>query len=180
MLNKIAGKRWFNIGLLTLSAALLILVSLQLGHQLPPLPALKRSTEAALEPVDQIEQLSSKTAFFRVKPFTNGKHPFFTLNFQPPPAPIPTPVVEPPKPPPPPPTKKLAVLYQGLYQTGAGEKRAFLQVEGKLSVVATGAPVAGYWTIKDIQLKNLILTNQSAQTNTLQFNHPSEIEVPAK
>ena len=183
--NKVVSKRWFSISLLGLAVALLILVSLQLGRKLPPLPALKPSSHStALEaPVEKIEQLSSKTAFFRIKPFTGTNEPFYTLNFQPPPTPPPQPtppaVVEPPKPPPPPPTKKIAVLYQGVYQTANGSKKAFLQVDGKLSILPPGGTVAADWAITEIAVKNLTLTNRSGKTNVLTFNRAGEIEVPA-
>lgn len=187
--NKIAAKRSFGISLLGLSAVLLILVSQQLGHKLPPLPSLKSPGESAAlnAPIDKIEQLSSRTAFFRVQPVTNGSHPFYTLNFKPPPPPPqattnpPVPAVpEPPKPPPPPPTKKLAVLYQGVYQSAGGTKKAFLLVDGKLSISPLGTAVAADWAIADIGIRQLILTNRAAATNTFQFNQPATIEVPAQ
>src|SRR5206468_1426922 len=126
-----------------------------------------------------IEQLSSKTAFFRIKPLANGKEPFYTLNFEPPP-PAPAPVIQAPKPPPPPLVKKLTVLYQGVYQTASGAKKAFLQVDGKLSILPAGSIIAADWTITDISPKNLTVTNHAAKTNVLNFNRATEIEVPVK
>ncbi len=182
--NKVAGKRWFSITLLGLVAVLLILVSLYLGRKVPPLPPLKPSARprALAAPVEKIEQLSSKTAFLRVKPFAGTNEPFYTLNFKAPPAPVqPTvPVVpEPPKPPPPPPTKKVAVLYQGVYETAKGNKKAFLQVDGKLAILPLGGNVAADWDIGQIANKNLTLTNRAGQTNILNFNRATEIVVPA-
>ncbi|MDB6028711.1 MAG: hypothetical protein JWM68_4934 [Verrucomicrobiales bacterium] len=185
--NKVAGNRWFGIGLLAGAVALLLLVLLHLDQKLPPLPLLKESSEDSvlLAPVEKIEQLSSESAFLGIQTFTNGNHPFYTLHFQPPPAPpppapTPAPIPEPPKPPPTAPTKKVALLYQGVYETASGAKKAFLQVDGKLSILSPGAFVAADWTVGEIAVKKLTLTNRTAQTNVLEFGHTNIIEVPAQ
>ena len=182
--NKVASNRGFGIGLLVGSAALLLLVVLHLDQKLPPLPLLKESTESSvlLAPIEKIEQLSSKSAFLAIQPLTNGNHPFYTLNFKPPPAPPtpPPPAPEPPKPPPPPPAKKLALLYHGVYEAANGTKKAFLQVDGALSIFSPGSIVAADWAVAEIGLKKLTLTNKSAHTNVLDFNRTNVIEIPAQ
>ncbi len=182
--SKFAGQRWFSIGLLGLTAVLLIIVSLRLGRKVPPLPPLNHSTGVPALPVtlDKIEQLSSKTAFMRIRPFSNGMHPFYTLHFQPPPPPPkPTPTPPPSTPPPPvqPVVQKIPVLYQGVYETAAGGKKAFVVVNGKLSVLGPGATITHDWTVANIAVKDVTITNRALQTNTLKFNIPAELEVPA-
>jgi hypothetical protein len=101
---------------------------------------------------------------------TNAANPFFTRHFVP----------ATPPPPPPPTTRKIEVTYQGYYQTGDGPKHAVLTVAGGLLVAPVGGLVATNVYVADADQQTVILTNTTAQTNTLTLNTKKEIEVPVK
>ncbi len=101
---------------------------------------------------------------------TNAQNPFFTTYFVPPAPPAP----------PPPTTRKIEVSYQGFYQTTDGPKHAVLTVAGGLMVAQVGGLVATNVYVADANLQSVILTNTTAQTNTLTLNTKKEIEVPIR
>ncbi len=157
---------------------LFALTVFELGGQVPNRAALKRRPNPpdATILVGKIEALFSPAMVAAMRPPTNGVSPFYTTYFQPPPQP-PTPVTPTA---PPPTTKKILLVYQGVYQAAAGEKKAFVKVGDGLFVGPVGSNVVADLVVADIALRTLILKNAASQTNLLQFNVPKEIEVPIK
>jgi hypothetical protein len=184
LFKKVADKRWFALLMLGASALLLILIALQLGRKFPNLASINDVSAAnrTRVPVERIEQLSSKTPFLGIRPFVGTNHPFYTLYFRPPPPkpPAETAANATPPQPPPPPTKKVNMLYQGVYETAAGEKRAFIKVDEQQAIVNLGAVAVADLKVATIELRKLVLTNATGRTNILDFNHASQLEVPAK
>lgn len=183
-----AGSLRLAGALLAVAAFLFFLVVLGLGHRLPALPPLLHagSRPAEAVPVNKIQSVVSKAGLAQIRLFANAANPFFTKRFEPAPPPPPPPAVaptvkpEPPPAPPPPVTRKLKLLYQGNYQTAAGEQKAFLTLDSNLAVLTPGAKIEGGWAVANIGMRKLTLTNASAQTNILEFNAVKEIEVPVK
>lgn len=172
------NSKWFSIVLLLGTLVLFALTVFELGGQMPNRVALQQrhSPPDATILVGKIEALFSPATVAAMRPPTNGVNPFYTTYFQPPPQP-PKPV-----PPivPPPTTKKVQLIYQGVYQSAAGEKKAFIKVGDELFVGPVGSNVVADLVVADIALRTLILKNAASQTNLLQFNVPKEIEVPIK
>ena len=92
--------------------------------------------------------------------------------------------LEPMRPPPPaapaPPTKmKVSLTYQGFFETADGLNLAFVKVADRQVIGTNGAPVASDYVIAGFDLKTITIRN-ATQTNLLNFNIPTEIEVPLK
>lgn len=178
-LRTLENSRVFLIMLLLGALVLVVLVASDLGGELPDRAGLKtrpNPTDATVL-VRKIEALFAPATLKRLRPATNGISPFHTTHFQPlapPPPKTPEPTPTPPKPA----TKKIQLTYQGVYQTAAGEKKAFVKVGDGLVVGTVGAKVVADWAVADIALRTLTLKNASSQTNILEFNLPKEIEVP--
>ena len=177
MLKFLENSKLVSTALLLGTLVLLAQAVFDLGGQLPNRAALKRHSNPpdATALVGKIEALFSPATLVALRPATNGVNPFYTTYFQPPPPP-PKPVT------PTPPastTKKVQLTYQGVYQTAAGEKKAFVKVGDGLFVGPVGAKVVADLVVADIALRTLTLKNAASQTNILQFNVQKEIEVPA-
>jgi hypothetical protein len=189
-LKELLENRWVAILLLASLAVLLAMVATDLGRKLPHLPRLNYESTLPSDaiPVSRIEKLvsSSETAKWGI--VANHQHAFYTKYFEPLPAPppatvpAPAPALEPvkPSPPPTPVTMKVPLIYQGVYQTSDGQKKAFVMLEKKLSVLSPGTKVVADWSIAEISLRTLTLTNSAAQTNILPFNSSKELEIPVK
>ena len=129
------------------------------------------SAQQVIVPMAKLDQLfSSPTIMRSVTTATNLPTPFFTRFF------VPTPQV----PPPAPTTRKLEVIYQGFYQTEEGPRYAVFNLAGGLMVAKIGGLVATNVYVAAANLQTAVLTNTTAQTNTLTLNTKKEIEVPIK
>ena len=179
ILRKLENSRVFLIALLLGALVLVVLAASDLGGELPN----RAELETHPNPTDatvlarKIEALFAPATMKALRPATNGVSPFYTTHFQPlapPPPKTPEPTPTPPKP-----AKiKMQLIYQGVYQTAAGEKKAFVKVGDGLVVGTVGAKVMADWAVADIALRTLTLKNAGSQTNILEFNVPKEIEVP--
>jgi hypothetical protein len=97
-------------------------------------------------------------------------NPFYTRHFVPSPAPAP----------PPPTTRKFTITYQGFYQTSESAQQVIYKMTEGFVVAPVGASVATNLAIARADAYSLLLTNVSGQTNLLQLNKPTEVEVPIK
>lgn len=171
--NKALDRNRWLAGLLPVAmAALLTLLVVDFGGKLPPLPSLTNTTTNHTEiiPVSRMENLFGLANVAHPNATTNLTHPFYTTHFQPPP----------PKPQPPPPTtKKVDVLFQGVYQSADGVKEAFLKVVEAQVIGPVGTKVVGDFAIAEITLSSLTVTNTAGKTNILQFNVKQPVEIPA-
>ena len=90
------------------------------------------------------------------------------------------PMGTPPPAPPAPPTKmKVSLTYQGFFETADGLKLAYVKVADRQVIGTNGAPVVSDYVIAGFDLKTITIRN-ATQTNLLNFNIPTEIEVPLK
>ncbi len=181
--NRVTGNRWFAVGLLLVMTVLLVLVATTFEESSLPLPRLHSRPDPVdrLIPVKKIQQLSSNLILAPVQPLANGSHPFFTAHFKPPPPPPAAPVEVKEIPPPAPAVpvvKKVALLFQGVYQTADGHDKAFVQSDGKLSVLPVGGAVLENWSVAEINRQKLTLTNRAAETTILEFNREKILEIP--
>ncbi len=173
VVQQILRNRWFILGV---HAALWLLLYLGIANLRGRAPAFRQAesppppTQSAL-PVLKLEPLfaSGQVAQSICTP-TNANNPFFSRYFVPPAPPAP----------PPPTTRKIEVTYQGFYQTAEGPKHAVLNLAGGLMVVRVGALLATNVYVADASLQSVVLTNTTAQTNTLTINSKTEIEVPIR
>lgn len=172
-LKKLEDSRAFLVALFAAAFVLLVVAALGLGGKLPvrsPLKGRPNSTDVP-KLVQRMETLFAPATLTSLRPATNGPSPFYTTHFQP--ATPPTA-----KPAPAPAAKKIQLTFQGLYQSSAGEKRAFVKVGNDVIVGTVGTKVFGDWNIADIALRDLTLKNAAAQTNVLQFNVSKEFDLP--
>ena len=178
MLKLLENSKWFPVVVLLGALALFALAVLELGGELPGHIDSRRQPNLpdATILVGKIDNLFSSAVVNAMRPPSNGVNPFYTTYFQPPP-PQPKPVAPTP---PPPTTKKIQLTFQGVYETAAGEKKAFVKVGDGLFVGSVGSNVVADLVVGEISLRSLLLKNAAAQTNLLQFNVPKEIEVPIK
>ena len=153
--------------LLLAGLALLLLASWsELGDELPALRPLPASVPAAYETLfrGDVGHWFNVEAAARREPPTNSINPFFTLYFQPPP---------------PPPTKKVELLYQGSFTSSKGVAYAYVLLADKQLILTNGARVIADHGIREIKVPTLTLTNAAGQTNVLQFNVKTVLEIPA-
>ncbi|MBL9127779.1 MAG: hypothetical protein JNL97_09035 [Verrucomicrobiales bacterium] len=106
------------------------------------------------------------------RPLTNTGNPFFTLAIQPPPPPTPPPAA--------PSTRKLDLVYRGFFETSARVRRAVVQVADKQVIAGKGERVVADYSVADIQLGHLGMTNAAGVAAKLDFSKAAQIEVPAK
>ena len=82
--------------------------------------------------------------------------------------------------PPPAPTKmKVSFTYQGFFESADGLKLAFVKVADKQVIGTNGATVSSDYVIAGFDLKTMMVRS-ATQTNVLNFNTPTELEVPLK
>lgn len=176
-LKPLIYSRFFFVILLITALALLVLALNHLGGDLPPRAEVKRQNNPSdfTNVVEKIEGLFATETLIALRPATNTVSPFYTTHFQPPPAPAPEPVAPAP---PPSTTKKVSVVYQGVYETAAGDKKAFVKVDQQLVVGNIGTKVVADWTVDTIDRRTLTLKNAVSETNIFQFNVPKEVEIP--
>lgn len=170
------NSRALQVAFLIGALALLGLVASDLGGEMPNRAALKNRPNPTdvTELGRKMETLFSPDTLGAARPGTNGVSPFYTTHFQPPapPAKTPEPVAAKAT------TKKIQVIFQGVYETASGEKKAFIKVGDGLKVGAAGLNVVADWAVAEITLRTLTLKSAANQTNLLEFNVPKEIEVP--
>ena len=118
-------------------------------------------------PVAELESLLSPARPLRAPSIGDLPNPFFTRYF--------VPVA-----PPPPTTRKIALTYQGFYQTADGANHVILKLGDTFLAVNVGGTVETNLFVAQAGMQTLILTNRSAQTNILTLNLKKEIEVPLK
>jgi hypothetical protein len=172
-LLQILRSRWFTW---CIHGGLWLLLYFAVSHLGGRTPQFREGSGAAIPqqatvPVAKLEPLFAP-GYVRKTIYnpTNAANPFFTKYFVP----------ATPAPPPPPTTRKIEVTYQGYYQTADGPKYAVLTVAGGLMVAPVGGLVATNVYVADANMQAVILTNTTAQTNTLTLNAKKEIEVPIK
>lgn len=100
---------------------------------------------------------------------TNLLDPFFTRHFSPP-------VVQAP----PLTTRKITLTYQGFYETEGAARRAFIKLGDLLLDAPAGSNFTANLFLAGMNAKSATLTNLAGQTNVLEFNAKTELEVPAK
>ncbi len=141
-------------GVATLVMIYLAILKLNMGmpglKAIPLVPAHKEEI-----PLNQIEQLAAMG--------------FWTGSLEP---------MSPP-PPAPPTTMKVSLTYQGFFETADGRKLAYVKVADKQVIGTRGTIVSADYAIAGIDLKTLTIRN-AAQTNVLNFNTPTDIEVPIR
>ena len=76
-------------------------------------------------------------------------------------------------------TKKVSLTYQGFFETADGLKLAFVKLADSQVIGTNGAPVVVDYVIAEFDLKTITIRN-ATRTNVLNFNIPTEIEVPLK
>jgi hypothetical protein len=160
-------------GIVVLALLLLVMVLRDLGGELPALPRFVPSTAVGtLSPTDhRLGQLFAPAALMAVSPATNLPPPFTTTYFQPPPPPPKADVKK---------TRKVALTYNGYFETAAGEKRAYLMVGGAMAMLPVGAPVISDLMLSNIQRAQLTLRRAVTQEVVVPFRGTTEIEVPAE
>lgn len=158
-----------------IAGLVLILLLRDVGGELPALPQFVPATAPGnLGPTNgHLAKMFTPAALATVAPAANLPTPFVTAFFQPPP-------------PPPPPdpkikkTRKVALTYNGFFETSTGEKRAYLLVGGAMAMLPTGAPVISDLMISNIQRLQLTLVRGSTQEVAVPFRGSTEVEVPAE
>jgi hypothetical protein len=167
MLRAVERDRWIALLLLAGLVALLVMAIQQLGVGIPefPVAASRSPTSDAPVPVGRLKDLFVAA---RVPPLgvgTNAPGAFHTTQFQPPP-------------PKPPTTRKVDLTYLGYVKSASGEKRAYVRVGETNFIGPVTSNVVADLTVVEIGLRTLVLTNQAAQTNVLQFRTLKSVEVP--
>jgi hypothetical protein len=125
----------------------------------------------SLAPVAKLGSLFATNIVLGFSTDANLQNPFYTTHFVPPPTPAP---------PPPPTTRKIPATYLGFYISADGPKHAILKLPEGFFVARLGTPVATNTFVADATMQTLTLTNLAAQTNLLQLNTQTDIEVPIK
>jgi hypothetical protein len=155
-----------------IAAGLLVLVLLlqDFGGRLPNLPRFEPpAAQVGLGPTNnRVKELFLPAALAGVKPATNLQPPFVTTYFQP-------------KPPPPPPvilTRKVNLIYDGLFVTASGEKRAYVVVDGTMGLFKVGAPVVNDLMISNMDRLVLTLKRAATQEVIVPFRTSKEVEIP--
>jgi hypothetical protein len=151
---------------------LLYFVITQLGGQTPPLRETTGLSAAPQSPapVGRLPKLFAGVTWPAAFGDPAALNPFYTRHF------VPTPAAAPP----PPTTRKITVTFQGFYQTADSQPQVVYKVTDGFVVAPVGATVATNLAIANVDAFTLMLTNTAGQTNLLQLNKPTEVEVPLK
>ena len=172
--------RWLAIAVLMVLVVLVGILLPKIGGDLPALSPLDARPRAVDEfkLIRKAEALAQPGIWTTVAGGTNSAaaNPFFTAYFQP--RPQPAPVI--PAKPAAPATRKVELVYQGLYETADGRRQAFVKNGDALMVVPIGARVVADFMIASIDVRTLTLTNAAGKTNLIQFNQKATVEVPAQ
>lgn len=164
--------------LLALLLVVLYVTASRLRGRLPALDELPATVplRADLTPAGKVTGVFHTNQWPKIQPAAGLTNLFFTTQFVPPPPPV----APPPPPPPPPPPRKVALLYQGFFETAETVRHAYLQVDTNLVLIKLGSNVVADVSVAEIGRRSIILTNAAGQTNVIPFRVPKEIEVPAK
>lgn len=179
MITTALSKNRMLAGLLfVLLLVMLYLAITRLGGKMPVLDELPplTNTRADLVPAARVESVFQTNLWAKMQPAAGQTNLLYTGFFIPPPPP-PPPVTPPPPPPPP---RKVALLYQGFFETAATVRQAYLMVDSNLMLLKIGSNVVNDIKVSEIGAKVLTLTNAAGQTNVIPFRVPKEIEIPAK
>jgi hypothetical protein len=173
MLNETLRSRWFSACLQAGLWLLLVLTLGGVGGRRPPFQEARPDPAAVVSPVPVAKLKSLFAPGHWSQPPAAADHldPFTTSYFMPRTAPVT-----------PPTTKKIAVTYQGYYQTGDGPRHVLVQFNGGLVVVPVGGSLATNLFVAAATVTNLTLTNAAVagQTNVLFLNAKKEIEIPIR
>jgi hypothetical protein len=190
MFESVTSNRVLTILVMVVLICVLALVILDLGDQSPAAPDFNNKSMAQTDgnPEELLEGFSSFEDVEQLQHTDNYQSPFHTKYFEPPPPPAPKeekpkpkPKPKPPDPPPPPPTtKKVTLIYQGLYKKSDGGKMAFIKVDDKSMVGSVGLKVVDNWVISQIDLEKLILKDSAGETLDMKFRTQTQITVPIK
>jgi hypothetical protein len=174
-LNK---NRWLAGALLALLVTVLYMTVSRLRGRMPVLEELPPTIplRADLTPAGKVAGAFHTNQWPKIHPAAGLTNLLFTTQFVPPPPPV----TAPPPPPPPPPPRKVALLYQGFFETAETVRHAYLQVDTNQVLIKLGSNVVADVHVAEIGRRTLILTNSAGQTNVIPFRVPKEIEVPAK
>ncbi len=155
---------------------LLALVILRLGGAMPPYTTKPSDVlpSSSIVPVARLDTVFSPEEWPSVVLHTNAPSAFFTDAF------VPAPKPPPPPPPPPPTTRKVALTYQGFYETAGGPRLGMVKTETGFTQAGLGVQVITNHFVAEISMHGLTLTNTAAQTNLLLLNIPKELEIPIK
>lgn len=162
-------------GILTLGLVVLVLVVRDLNVTMPILPRLEPSTAGSgvFGPASKrMPELFAPTSFANLTLVTNLPPPFATTFFQPAPRQAVVPAANT--------TRKVTLTYNGFFETGTGEKRAYVQVGDSLKVLPPGASVVSDLIISNIQRGELTLTRAATQAVVISFRASKEVEVSTK
>ncbi|HLH53784.1 MAG TPA: hypothetical protein VKY92_09230 [Verrucomicrobiae bacterium] len=164
--------RWFSTAVHVGLWCVLYLALIHLGGKTPEFRVADSANPPppGPVPVGNMEGLFSPAQWPSPSGMTNTHSAFYTTYFVPVPAPAP----------PPPTTRKVAVTYQGFYEAGDTVKHVIVKIDDSYVAAVIGGPVTTNLFVADASLQNLVLTNQSAQTNLILLNAKREIEVPIK
>jgi len=148
--------------------ALVVVVGSGFWSPLPRRPDFKRHAARMYEvvPIEKVETVFSRANLKEMVMPTNLLSPFYTEFYKPPPAANP------------PATKTVEVVYQGSYESANGRKLAFVNVGGKSVTVPAGSGILDGWSVKEIGLKMLILTNAAGESIALEFRGTNQIKIP--
>ncbi len=160
-------------GIFGILGLLVFLLVRDLGGQLPTLPRLTPPTTSSQITLtnERLVEIFAPAALLAVAPAPHLPAAFATAYFQPPP-------------PPPPPnpdvkkTRKVALTYNGYFETSAGEKRVFVGVGGATAMLPFGAAVISDLMISNIQRTQLTLMRSGTQAVAVPFRGSTEVEVP--
>ena len=167
MRTSLEKDRWLAVLFLVGILSLIVLVLAQYRIGLPEFPEASagRTPRTSGVPVDRIQALFATPSTNPGTLLADEANPFYTTFFAP-------------KPAAPPATRKIALTYQGFYETANGERRAFMKSDEALLVGGVESNVIGNLVIEDIQLRTLRLRGGTAGSNVLEFNAAREIEIP--
>jgi hypothetical protein len=166
-----SDKTWLVAALVLLGTGLALFFLVRTSGTPPPdtMQIAANYTAPVGEPhPERILQMLSPGTVPRLLPLTNGMNPFFTIYFQPPPAP------------PPITTRKVELMYQGFFETTQGERRAFLRVGTNTFIGAPGTNVIANYSVAQIEHGSLTLTNESNEPTVLNFRAKAELIVPVE
>lgn len=162
--------RWFAGVVLTMLGALLYLTVLHLGGKAPIYQefAMAQSSVSVPVPVFRLGAVFERDPSLLTPPSSKQESAFYTRHFGPAPAP------------PPPTTATFELTYLGYYSSSGGARQVMVQLGAGYIVAPVGARALSNLFVAGATMQELVLTNNTGQTNRLPLNARKPVEVPIK
>ena len=162
--------QWVSVGVMIVTLLMTFLAAMRLGGNLPDLPQIRSSSQAASK--HPFQTLVNRPGFPLIKAWPamkNEANPFFTDFFKPAPKPAP---------PPKPTMKQSELLYQGWFESSGKELEAFVTIDNKKLSAGVNGDLSPDFTLLEINSEFILLKSKDDKEHRIPFSKRTSLEIP--